>query len=65
MTAGQGIEPRWKASALTTAPTVLSLCHTDDTLDEEDVLMNWKYKTHICKSRSHEQENQNFDSRLR
>ena len=66
MTAGQGIEPGWKASALTTAPTVLSLCHTDDTLDEEDVLMNWKYKTHICKSRSHEQEFfQNFDSRLR
>ena len=43
-------------SALTTAPTLLSLCHTDDTLDEEDVLMSWKYKTHICKSRSREQE---------
>ena len=52
----QGMEPGWKASALTTAPTVLSLCHTDDTLDEEDVLMIWKYKTHICKSRRREQE---------
>ena len=55
MTAGQGIEHGWKASTLTTASTLLSMWHTDDTLDEEDVLMSWKHKTNIS---------QNFDSRL-
>ena len=62
MTAGREIEPGWKASTVTIAPTLLFLCHREDTLDEDDVLMSWKYKTHICKSRSREHE---FSSKFR